>query len=225
MTAHQKIKNPEDQTPVETPVISDEDLAALGAAGQEMTAGEFVGTRMNYAKGKWSKVVIQDDKKTAVPLPATASYIVDPLSVAYAWKKWIDKKLLGQVGPGRPVDGFILPPREQLGDLDKIGKQDDPWQHSIQLTMKDADNGELYTWVSSSWGGRREVGKFLKTFNRDARKHPGQYPKVILGTRGEPNPDYGTIDKPVLKVVDWAVFGEGAAPPGWQSLQARTFRI
>jgi hypothetical protein len=221
---NKRTEKPEHLTPIETPTINqvaDADLAALGAAGQEMTAGEFVGTRMNYAKGKWTKIIIQDEQKTAVQLPATASYIVDPLSVAFAWKKWIDKKIAGPpIGPGRPIDGFVLPLREQLGDLDenkwplRNGKREDPWQSSTQITMKDADNGELYTWVTASWGGRRAVGSFLKTFNREARKHPGQYPKVILGTRGEPSPDYGTIDKPVFKVVDWAVFGEGAAPPG-----------
>jgi hypothetical protein len=36
----------------EPPVLTDADLDALAAAGNELTAGDFVGTPLKYAKGK-----------------------------------------------------------------------------------------------------------------------------------------------------------------------------
>jgi hypothetical protein len=132
----------------------------------------------------------------------------------------LDKKPTTKIGPGRPIDGFISPVRSRLPDLNKTDwpwrgdKREDPWQETHQVTMKAADNGELLTWVATSWGGRKAIGNFLKDYTAKAKQHPGKDPVCILTSRSDPHPEYGTVDKPILQIVDWQPFGEGAAPAG-----------
>lgn len=197
--------------------ISDADLAALGEAARESLAGEFVGTPMKYRQGHWYR---KPSKGEEVEIGNTETFIIDPLSFAKSWVKWENKQKTGQVGPGRRVDGFLLPLRDQLPDqdenrwpYDKHGKRQDPWSENHQITMKDSANGDLLTYVTTSWGGYKAIGRLLEAFFRDARKHPGMYPVVLLELVEGPS-DYGRQHKPALSIVDWAEFGEGAAPPG-----------
>lgn len=204
--------------------VSDNDLVALANVARDLLAGEFVGTPLKFAKGDWSKVVIEDGEKVEVEIGATETFIVDPLSHASGWVKWLDGKPAGRIGPGRLVDGFILPARNRLGDLEESdwpirGKQhEDPWQEAHQLTVKDTADGNLLTWVTPSWGGRKAIGNFLKAYLAEAKHHPGLYPVAMLASREEMSADYGKVQKPVLKIVDWAAFGDGAAPAGSPSL-------
>jgi hypothetical protein len=207
--------------------VNDADLAALAAAGQELAGPNYFHTPAKYTKGKWSKLVIEDGNKISVPIGSTQPYPIDPLSHMEEWVLWHDKKPVKRIGPGRRVDGFILPVRERLGYLDQTqwpfrnGKHEDPWQEAHYLTLKDTTTGELLTWVSNSFGGRKCIGGLLKQFAANAKKHPGKYPVVLLSSRTDPHPDYGHVEKPVLTIVDWQPFGEGAAPGGSPLLQPK----
>ena len=73
---------------------------------------------------------------------------------------------------GLHYDGFIMPPREELGDLDPrdwpaglSGEPADPWQHQICLVLQDRESLELYTFATSSISGRRAVGNLLRAFD------------------------------------------------------------
>jgi hypothetical protein len=204
----------------EPPVPTDADLDALAAAGNDLTAGDFVGTPLKYAKGKWTKPVVKGEEKVVVEIGATETFTVDPRSYACGWVRWWDKKPTVKIGPGRPIDGFISPVRSRLPDLNKNDwpwrkdKREDPWQETHQVTMKATDTGELLTWVTPTWGGRKAIGNFLKDYTAKAKQHPGHYPVVTLCSRTKPHPDYGTVDEPILQIVDWQPFGEGAAPAG-----------
>jgi hypothetical protein len=72
-------------------------------------------------------------------------------------------------GAGDPPDrrmgllygGFVMPPRETLGDLDQSkwekglsGAPTDPWQHHLYLVLQDTATSELFTFVTSSVTGR-----------------------------------------------------------------------
>jgi hypothetical protein len=216
-----QIAKSEDQTPAETEnQMSDSDLAVLMATANDLLAGDFVGVPLKFNKGDWTRTAIENDQRIEVTIGDTETFIVDPLSFAESWVKWRAKKVAGKVGPGRRVDGFILPSRDELGDLNENDwewrgdKRQDPWTVNEQITVKATGDGTLLTWVTSSWGGRKAIGHFLKAYAREAKRHPGEYPVALLTSRSEPHPEYGTVIKPILKIVSWQAFGDGAAPPG-----------
>ena len=80
--------------------------------------------------------------------------------------------------------------------------------------MKDATSGDLFTWTTTSWYGRKALGKLIDAYVRNAGKHHGKMPVVTLSSKDERSPEYGDIATLVLTIVDWKAFGDGAAPPG-----------
>jgi hypothetical protein len=203
----------------EKPTQADADLAALAGAAR-LLSNDFVGVPLKYVKGRWFKVISKEEGKVKETVGDTAPFIVDVLSYANGWVKWENNKPIFKY-TARPVDGFILPLRRQLPDndktkwpIDKYNKPSDPWQENHRLVMKDATTDELVTWTTPSWGGRKAIGRLLQTYTREAKQHPGKMPVVLLLSHDEPNPDFGTIPEPVLKIIDWKDFGDGAAPPG-----------
>ena len=92
---------------------------------------------------------------------------------------------------GLHYDGFIMPERESLGDLDQgewpegLNKQPaDPWQHQICPVLQDRETGELFTFATSSVSGRRAVGNLLRHYERLRKSHPDTYPAVHLNPGG-----------------------------------------
>ena len=152
---------------------------------------------------------------------ATDTFAVDVPSYACGWLQWLNRRPV-QKYIYRPIDGFILPTRDRLPDRDKSkwpvdpkdGKRSDPWQENHQIVMKDLTTDELLTWTTTSWYGKKAIGRLIDLYAREAKSHAGLMPVVTLSTRDELSPDYGLIPAPVLAVVDWQAFGAGAAPPG-----------
>ena len=197
--------------------LSEADLVALAGAARSLLVGDFVGTPLRFVKGPWFKLPAKNQRVKVGP---TDPFAIDVPSYACGWVGWLNRKPV-QKYIGRPIDGFILPTRDQLPDrdksnwpLDKDGKRSDTWQENHQLVMKDLTTDELCTWTTTSWYGRKAIGRLIDLYAREAKKHPGLMPVVTLSTKDEPSVDYGLIPAPVLTVVDWQAFGEGAAPPG-----------
>ena len=133
----------------------------------------------------------------------------------------VDQTLIGWIkfnGEGAPPDrhmgllyeGFMMPARESLGDLDQSkwqigldGKPQDPWSYQVYLVLQRADSGELFTFVTSSITGRRAVGTLLRHYDRMQRTHPDQYPVVRLKIGGFQHKDdrVGWVKTPVIAVV------------------------
>ena len=143
-----------------------------------------------------------------------------------------DETLVGWVkfnGAGEPpdrvmgllYDGFVMPAREDLGDLDQTqweegldGKPQSPWQHQMYLVLQQADTRELFTFVTSSTTGRRAVGNLLRHFDRLRRDHAGKVPVVRLRTGGFKHKDdrVGWVSTPVF-VVFGKTSRDSAAKP------------
>lgn len=71
------------------------------------------------------------------------------------------------------------------------------------------------TWSPTGYYAVKSLRKLVgKDFVGAARKHPGQMPVVMLGSRDEHSPTYGKIAAPLLTIVDWQPFGEGASLRG-----------
>jgi hypothetical protein len=196
------------ETEDETTTVNDNDAAALAAAARDLAPSDFVGLPLKFVKGRW---FIKEGNEE-IDIGKTDIFVVDPLSYTETIVCWQDKKPMHKIG-GRRVDGFVLPPRHLLPDADKAGKQDDPWQEQRSIVLRSAD-GQLFTWTTTSWGGNKALSQLLDTFLAEYRRHPGQYPAVVLSSRNEANPDYGPVAKPILTVVGWEEFGADASPPG-----------
>jgi hypothetical protein len=212
---------PQQQPMVMDTDTSDADLAALDAEARELSDDVRVGDDLRFKKGKWVKTV--GDKE--VVITATMSFAADVRSYKRGWIKWLDRKPVHKI-IGRPVDGFVSPLRERLGDLDETrwprdnkGQPQDPWQENFLIVMRNLDDGRLCTWTTTSWYGQKALGTLLNKYVRDAKAHPGMMPVVLLSSEKRETANYGEVDAPVLTVVDWKPFGESASPPGMRLQQ------
>ena len=121
---------------------------------------------------------------------------------------------------GLLYDGFVPPPRKQLGDLDQTkwpaglsGAPEDPWRHQMYLVLQ-GNNAELFTFATSSMTGRRAVGNLLRHYDRLQKSHPDELPAVRLKTGGFNHRDerIGWVHTPVFAVVGRAPRDSAAKP-------------
>jgi hypothetical protein len=200
----------------ETLAQLDADVAALAAEANELVADVRVGDDLRFRKGEWTKTVGDKD----IDIGETATFAFDMLSYQRGWIKWVNKKPVHKI-IGRPIDGFVSPVRARLGDLDESkwprdskGKPQDPWQENFKVVGRDLGDDRLCTFTTTSWHGPRALGRLLKTYTHERQQHPGMMPVVLLLSETKPTMDFGDVDAPLFKVVDWKPFGEGASPPG-----------
>ena len=145
----------------------------------------------------------------------------EPIAVDAEFVALCDQTLVGRIkfnGDGEPpdrimgllYDGFVMPPRESLGDLDEsqwpIGLDNlpaDPWQHQMYLVLQRTTTMEMFTFVTSSKTGRRAVGNLLRHYDRVRKAHPDDCPVVRLKVGGFPHDDdrVGWVKVPVFVVV------------------------
>jgi hypothetical protein len=172
----------------------------------DVAPGSIVGRRMKF-DGKEGLFVTHDDGK---PITEDAEFVA-----------LCDQTVVGYIrfhGKGEPpdqvmgllYDGFVMPPRESLGDLDESkwatglnNRPEDPWQNQIYLVLQNTVTLELFTFVTQSKTGRRAVGNLLRHYNRSKKTHPDDAPVVRLRVGGFNHPDdrVGWVKTPVLVVV------------------------
>jgi hypothetical protein len=200
----------------------DADAAVLAAEGQELTRDFRIGDDLRCKKGIWTKFISKDEEKK---ISATASFVVDVNSYRREWIEWRDRKPVHKIG-GRPIDGFVSPRRERLGDNDQNewprdgkGTPSDPWQENFSVVMRDLEDGRLCTWTTQGSYGPAALGALLRTYARDRKNHPGMMPAVLLSSETKQSPNYGDIVAPLITIVDWKEFGADASPPGSKEAQ------
>jgi hypothetical protein len=122
---------------------------------------------------------------------------------------------------GLYYDGFELPPRVSLGDLDESvwppglsGLPEDPWKHFQNLVLERVDTRELFTFSTASKTGRRSVGNLLRHYDRLQRAHPGDVPIVRLrpGGYNHSDPRIGWVATPTFCVVGHTPRNSAATP-------------
>lgn len=179
--------------------------------GAQMGGGSAItGQLLKFSKGDWLCGQEDDELDEGTKLAAN----MDSLMVG--WVKWDDNKPVEQL-MGLLIDGFQPKRRAELGDTDEDswevgsdGKARDPWQFTNYLVMKTpgkraTDVDELYTFATSSRGGLNAIGALCKTFGKEMRVKPDQYPIVELNVDSymHPNKEFGRIKIPVLSVAGW----------------------
>ena len=104
--------------------------------------------------------------------------------------------------------GFVLPKRENLGDIDPrkwevglSGKPEDPWKLEMSLVLKRPATQELLTFSTMNKTGRRAVGGLLRHYDRLQRSSPGSFPVVRLKPGGYDSDQFGWVPTPTFPVV------------------------
>lgn len=145
----------------------------------------------------------------------------------------IPETMIGYIkfnGPGNPpdkvmgllYDGFQMPPRESLGNLDEAqweigldGQPGDPWLHTVYLVLQRQDNSELFTFAAMNKTARRAVGVLLRHYDRVQRHSPGFLPIVCLKVGGYQHRDdrVGWVKTPVIAAMGQVPGAIAIKPP------------
>jgi hypothetical protein len=100
-------------------------------------------------------------------------------------------------------------------DKDAEGRPKDPWQETIYLVMRaEGDPSQVYTFTSTSVGGRNAVRKLKKEFRDAYPDHkPEARPIIELGVDKykHKNVSFGWIKFPTLKLVGWTDDQQGVS--------------
>lgn len=179
---------------------------AFETYGQQMSMTSISGTLIKFNKGDW---VTGDDEDLDEGMELVCN--MDQLMVG--WIKWVDNKPAEQL-MGPVAEGYQPQRRNELGDQnqaewepDQDGRPRDPWQFSNYIVMKepgqDASDEYLYTFATSSKGGLGALGQLCKTYGKEMRTRPDDYPIVKLESDYYTHATYGRIYTPILTVVGW----------------------
>jgi hypothetical protein len=158
------------------------------------------------------------------PVPEAADFIALCDETLVGWIKF-NRDKDSDTPPERVMgllyDGFVMPPRNTLGDTDVTqwepglsGAPEDPWHHQVCLVLQNTETKELYTFATTSQTGRRAVGNLLKHFDRMRRTNSAELPVVRLKSGGFNHRDdrIGWVSVPVFAVVGRAPRDSAAKP-------------
>jgi hypothetical protein len=190
-------------TPVQAQEVT-ELQAAAALAKLAQNSGGFGGPLLKFKKDE--HFVLGADK-----VPEGTEFIAYPKEVRQGWSKFENKKLIDEK-TGKPVLGFVVPEREELGDLDKskwpkndAGAPADPWIKQSFLPLENVATGQLVVFVSSSQGGMGAIATLCGTAARNM--HRGN-PYIRMRVGSYKHPKFGRVQVPEFSVVGW----EGSSP-------------
>lgn len=176
----------------------------------EISPSGVVGRLVKF--NKEGKFVFADDDEA---IAESEDFVVLADQTLISYVKFLDGEAPLRVG-GLLYQGFLLPPREQLGDTNPTkwpiglsGTPEDPWRHEMLVVLRRPLTLELMTFSTMSKTGRRAVGTLLKHYDRLQSGNPGAYPVVRLKPGGYQDRRYGWVAVPNFVVVGMA---NGHAP-------------
>jgi hypothetical protein len=175
-------------------------------------AHNLTGTLLKFTKGDY--LAGQDGREIAVG----TRLIANMDSYAIGWVRWSNGRPTEQL-MGRVVDCFKPARRNELGDNEsdlwetsENGAPRDPWQFTNNLVLADPENGELFTFSTSSLGGRKAVEKLCQLYGRELARHRKEWPVIELQVESyqHSNKGYGRIKDPIFKIVNWIAKDDGS---------------
>jgi hypothetical protein len=184
--------------------IQQNEISPWREFADEVLVSAIVGDLIFFRKSVWTR---GEDKKPVLP---TARFACVMTELSRGYVKWFDKRTV-DFRLGRIVDGFKVPTRNELGDLDVEkwecdfnGEPRDPWVATMRLILIDMATREPVTFTTSSYGGRGALAKLCKVYDQGRCDHPDCWPVVKLEAETYNHRDFGMISKPSFVVVDWA---------------------
>jgi hypothetical protein len=130
----------------------------------------------------------------------------------HGWTRWEDSFPVENV-LGLMMEGFVPPALETLNhrdrekwELDNKGKPRDPWQESFYLPVITINGDKVYTFATSSDGGRRHaIAPLCGEYGTHIRQHPDELPVIGLEQDSYLHSDrsIGRVKYPLLPVKRW----------------------
>jgi hypothetical protein len=174
--------------------------------GKAATSHSIIGRLLRFNKfGEYRAG--QDGEKIEYGTKLAAA--MNTLCVGYI--RWEDGRPAERI-MGPVAEGFVPPKRDTLGHNDKSkwdsfddGRPNDPWQFTNEVVLADPENGELFTFSTSTRGGIDAIGQLCLKYGEHIRQQPDEVPLIELqmGSYMHPNRTYGEIRIPILKRVGW----------------------
>lgn len=144
---------------VEQPQVPAAASETLPAAGPDYRAryldaiaptGAVVGRLIKFDVKSASFITIDDDAK----VDPARDFVLLADQTLIGWIKFRGEGEAPDRRQGLLYDGFVVPPRHELGDVEPTqwddgldGRPQDPWKHQITIVLQDRSNGELFTFL------------------------------------------------------------------------------
>jgi hypothetical protein len=182
----------------------------------EIAPSSIVGRLVKFSKE--GRFVLNDGE----PIDPGADFVALCDQTLIGWLRFNEDDTPPDRVQGLLYEGFVLPPRESLGDMDDrywpaglSGEPVDPWRHTISLVLEHVGTKEMFTFSTGSMTGRRAVGNLLHHYDRMRRLHPDEYPVVRLKPGGFQHKDdrIGFVPTPTFCVVGRTPRDGVATPP------------
>jgi hypothetical protein len=173
------------------------------------------GTLLIFAKGDY----LAGKEKRPVAIGTRMVVNMDSFSIGPV--RWSGGKPVESF-MGRVVDRFVPPPRRALGhndeslwDKDKDGDPKDPIQYTVKIELANPETREVFTFPTSSLGGRGALDKLCKAYADARAKHLAEWPVIELGVGSYPHPnkDYGRVKYPAFNIVGWVAKDAASTEP------------
>jgi hypothetical protein len=197
-----KTLNPKGKQKMENQVATTNRVSPIRSFAEEGNLGT-IGKIVEFKKGQWYV--------DGEPVDDGKLFIIDMEGGYRCLVKWFD---------GHPVDGSFqlasiardeqLPFRNELGDHDEKlweegldGKPRDPWVYGYRQILKAVDGAQLYTFRTSSFGGKKAMQAVYGEYDRERHNHPGCFPVIGLSQEKVRNKTFGLIPEPRFPIRDW----------------------
>jgi hypothetical protein len=185
------------------PATSDKNV--FEAYADDINAQVILGTLLKFTKGDW--LIGRDgDECSEKELIAVVPGLL------HGWIRWEDNRPVEQ-NMGLLIENFVPPDRSTLGHLDKAtweidasGKPRDPWQPGLYLPMVSVDTKNVFTFTTSTDGGRRRaVAPLCGEYGHHIRQHPDELPVVNLEQDSYLHSDrsIGRVKYPLFPIIRW----------------------
>lgn len=175
--------------------------------GESEKQTAIVGKLLKFSKGDW--FAGQEDEL----VEDGSTFIANMDELLTGWVRWSDNKPTDHV-MGKVVLGYQPPRRNELGDtdsdawdIDEKGVPRDPWQATRYLLLQGMgeDEEQLFTFTTSSTGGKNAIGDLCLKYGKQLRQHGADYPVIKIGSGSymHSNKSFGRIKYPTLTIVGW----------------------
>ena len=151
-----------------------------------------------------------------------SQWVARPDWIIRGWTRWWDGKITDH-RLGYALDGFIPPPRDELGDFDQDewkvwNRGRDPWQLAWSMPFYSQISGEEVLWTTDTTGGCDALAALLQAYADRIDLNPADnktLPVIELnsGSYRHRQPDRGEIQIPILDVIGWVVPPNKPRPP------------
>ena len=116
-----------------------------------MSYNDIVGTRLKFSKGEYTAGREEEE------IAEGTKFIANLHEWMIGWVKW--------------EDGW---------EADDRGRPRDPWQLTNSLILQEPEGNRLFTFVTSSTGGIRAVGKLAGQYGNRLHHKPDEFPIIAL---------------------------------------------